>query len=56
MKIFCKKCGNDQDILPDDLIGEFCVCDYCGTLFHWYFKNENQDNKEAQKDGAKDSK
>ncbi|MCK5033227.1 MAG: hypothetical protein KAS18_06315 [Calditrichia bacterium] len=49
MEIFCKKCGNVQDKTPDDLIGEFCICDYCATLFQWYIKNETQPNNETNK-------
>ena len=39
MEIFCKKCGNTQEKTPVNLIGEFCICDYCGELFTWYKKN-----------------
>lgn len=54
MEIFCKKCGNVQDKSPDDLIGEFCVCDFCGTLFQWYFKNDNESNANLNKKSEKE--
>ena len=54
MEIFCKKCGNVQDKSPDDLIGEFCLCDFCGTLFHWYFKNGEKKKHKNQHENKKD--
>ena len=50
MEIFCKKCGNVQSKTPDDLIGEFCVCEYCDALFTWYKKKEDNTNKPLDKE------